>query len=528
MPVVAFIATGSAVEGSGVHDDEKVVMTEAKERLTGLSEKQLADALRRYRAVCSHIDDGVPMAEVARTWGVDSRTVQRWVAAYERDNFWGLVRRTRSDRGKHRVHSDLQRLVEGLALQRPKLTVEKITQRACEVADNEGWRPPGYFAVYNIVKELDPALVTLARDGVEAYEQSFDLLYIREADRPNEVWQADHAELQVWALDDKQRPRKPWITLVEDDHSRAIAGYYMGFEKPSILRTSLAFRHAIWHKEDPRWRVCGIPETFYTDNGSDFVSNHIGHVAAELNVLLVLCTPGKPRGKGKVERFARSIGDMFTCGLDGYAPKENGGAKPKPAKGERLFTLKELDERFGNWIVESYNLREHGATKQKPLERWAGDGWLPPMPGSEDELDLLLMHRSDTRKVHGYGINFEREVYTDLALAAHVGKTIEIRYDPRDASWIKVYHEGTFICRATCKKLAGRGPIPLRELQRVNRKKKADLRAAERERKEMVAKLVPIRATGSPVHPPVGAKVEPSNRLLGNKRAPRLKKYRSE
>ena len=62
----------------------------------------------------------------------------------------------------------------------------------------------------------------------------------------------------------------PWLTVVSDDYSRAVAGYFLSFEAPSSIQTALALRQAIWRKEDPRWHVCGIPEILYSDNGTDF------------------------------------------------------------------------------------------------------------------------------------------------------------------------------------------------------------------------------------------------------------------
>ena len=62
---------------------------------------------------------------------------------------------------------------------------------------------------------------------------------------------------------------KPWLTVVID-YSRAVAGYFLSFEDPSALQTSLALRQAIWRKEEARWIVCGIPDVLYTDNGKRF------------------------------------------------------------------------------------------------------------------------------------------------------------------------------------------------------------------------------------------------------------------
>jgi transposase InsO family protein len=100
---------------------------------------------------------------------------------------------------------------------------------------------------------------------------------------------------------------RPWLTAVIDDYSRAIAGYYPSFDPPSSLRTSLALRQGIWRKAEPRWRICGIPDVLYADNGADFTSNHLGQVAVDLKMRLVFSTPGKPQGRGKIERFFRTV-----------------------------------------------------------------------------------------------------------------------------------------------------------------------------------------------------------------------------
>jgi putative transposase len=90
------------------------------------------------------------------------------------------------------------------------------------------------------------------------------------------------------------QPAKPWLTAVIDDYSRAVAGYFLSFEDPSALHTSLALRQAIWRKADPRWIVCGI-DVLYADNGSDFTSRHLEQVGADLKIRLVFSIPGKPR-----------------------------------------------------------------------------------------------------------------------------------------------------------------------------------------------------------------------------------------
>ena len=103
--------------------------------------------------------------------------------------------------------------------------------------------------------------------------------------RSGEIWQADHTPLDLWVRDERDQPARPWltvITVIRDDCSRAVAGYSLNLTAPSALQTALALRQAIWRKPEPHWHVCGIPETFYTDHGSDFTSQHLEQVAADL------------------------------------------------------------------------------------------------------------------------------------------------------------------------------------------------------------------------------------------------------
>lgn len=46
-------------------------------------------------------------------------------------------------------------------------------------------------------------------------------------------------------------PVRPWLTAIEDDHSRALLGWALNVGAPSALQTALAFRKAIWRKSVP-------------------------------------------------------------------------------------------------------------------------------------------------------------------------------------------------------------------------------------------------------------------------------------
>ncbi len=166
---------------------------------------------------------------------------------------------------------------------------------------------------------MDPGLKTLAIEGDKAFQNRF-LIFRRETTRPNEVWQADHSLLDIWVIDEQGQPNRPWLTIILDDYSRSVAGYYLGFDAPSILRTALTLRQAIWRKTEPHWHIHGIPDIFYTDNGKDFTLNHLEQVSADIKMQLVFSIPGQPRGRGKIERFFETVNQLLLCDLYGYMP----------------------------------------------------------------------------------------------------------------------------------------------------------------------------------------------------------------
>jgi putative transposase len=301
------------------------------------------------------------------------------------------------------------------------------------------------------------------------------------------------------------------LTIVIDDFSRAIAGYYVGFDPPSSLRTSLALRQGIWRKDHPHWHICGIPEVLYTDNGSDFTSKHLEQVAVDLKMRLIFSTPGKPQGRGRVERFFRTLNEMFLCDLDGYTRRST--RKPK-------LTLGQLESLFRTFLLEVYHKRASSEGRLAPSERWEQGGFLPRMPESLEQLDLLLMQEVRSRKVRRDGIHFQSLRYLSLTLAAYVGEDVTIRFDPRDMGEIRVFHRDRFLCRAISSELADE-TIPLRDILRVRNRRRKELRSILHDRQKLVDTLLQLKQGPIPEEVHSSAPVAP-------KPAVRIKRYRSE
>ncbi len=47
---------------------------------------------------------------------------------------------------------------------------------------------------------------------------------------------ADHTELDLVLKDGRGGPEEPWLTVILDDYSRAVAGYALFFGSPSAIR----------------------------------------------------------------------------------------------------------------------------------------------------------------------------------------------------------------------------------------------------------------------------------------------------
>jgi putative transposase len=479
--------------------------------LTDLSVAERSLALSRFNIIRPYIEDDVPLAHIAHQQGICLETARTWVNRYHQRGLAGLARKRRSDRSRRRVSKQLSHTIEGLALKRPPLSAAAIHRAIIPIAHKLGEKAPSYSSVYASICRLDPGLLALAHEGPKSYSDSFDLIHRTEAKGPNVIWQADHTVLDV-LVDDCGKARKPWLTIILDDYSRAVAGYALSFAAPSALQTALALRQGIWRKTVTGWNVCGIPDALYTDHGSDFTSRHLEQVAADLKIQLIFSAVARPRGGGKIERFFRSLHQVLLCSFPGYAP---GGHAAKA-----VLTLADLTARIENYLIHDYHMKPHRTTGHAPQVRWDAGGFLPRIPESVHQLDLLLMTVAKSRRVRQDGIHFMGFRYMALVLGAYIGEEVMLRYDPRDMAEVSVFYGDKFLCRAICQELAGE-TIPLREIVRVRKNRRRELRNLIDDRRRAADAFTEPRAPAKReqiIMPRLPA--EPNPKLTGN-----LKRY---
>lgn len=191
--------------------------------------------------------------------------------------------------------------------------------------------------------------------------------------------------------------------------------------------------------------------------------------------------------------------------------------------GKPRLTLAEFDVLFRTFLLDVYHRRECSETKTPPVERWA-NGFLPRMPDSLEQLDLLLIQVAKARQVRVDGIHFQSLRYISTTLAAYVGETVTLRFDPRDMAEIRVFHENKFLCRAVCAELAG-ATAPLREILRARNRQRRELRGVLRDRQTAIDTLLDLKrgeVTEKEDAPPA------TDKPAAKRSAPALKRYRNE
>jgi len=109
----------------------------AMDPLTAFSEEERGQALERFQKLRPHLEEDINLVEVAAQAHIPLRTAQRWVALYRQHGLAGLTRKHRADDGEpRRISRELQELIEGLALQTPRVSAAVIHRRVSLWRDN--------------------------------------------------------------------------------------------------------------------------------------------------------------------------------------------------------------------------------------------------------------------------------------------------------------------------------------------------------------------------------------------------------
>jgi hypothetical protein len=177
------------------------------------------------------------------------------------------------------------------------------------------------------------------------------------------------------------------------------------------------------------------------DNGSAFCDAWLLRACAKLGVRLVHSQPGRPQGRGKIERFFRTVREQFLVEVTDTTSEDLAAAGI-----DHATALLELNRLFVAWVETEYHRRVHTETGQNPLARWEA-GWerlgrTPTIPTAGDLTEAFLWseYRSVTKTAT---VSLHANTYqVDPAL---VGRRVELVFSPFDLETVQVrYRDKSF------------------------------------------------------------------------------------
>jgi len=333
---------------------------------------------------------------------VSYQSINRWKRAYLGGGFEALVPAPRQ--AVPRTPAEVLELAAALKRENPERTAAQV-QRILRASS--GWAPSD-----RTLQRLSGRLELSRPAADEGSQQVFGRF---QAGRPNELWTGDALHGLVIG------GRKTYLFCFIDDHSRAVMGARWAFHE-DVVRLAAALRPAL--------AVRGVPESAYVDNGSAFADAWLLRACAVLGIKLVHSRPGRPQGRGKIERFFRTVRDQFLVEITG---------DDQPA-GTRAADLAELNRLFTAWLAASYHRAVHPETGQAPLARWAAGAPDPlPLPSPAQLHEAFLWSERRTVKKTAT-VSLHGNLYqVDPSL---VRCTVELVFDPFDLTSIDVRHKG--------------------------------------------------------------------------------------
>ena len=361
------------------------------------------------------VDYTIPGSKRTR---VAPETLRHWLKDYRRGGFDALLPKGRGDRGRPRA---LPQAVADALLsmkeEQPGLSIPLLIR----AVQQSGAFPESLALPPSTVHRLLSRAGLMHKTSPEVSPQDRRRFAFAHA---GQLWMSDVMHGPSVAVPGRGR-RKCYLIAFLDDATRVVP--YCAFTLSENTQAFLpVFKQALLRR--------GIPQRLYVDNGANYRSQHLALVCAKLGIALIHARPYQPQGKGKQERWFRTVRAQFLSRL-GAADTDS---------------LENLNRRLWAWVEGEYHLAPHrGLEDQTPLDRWAMSGAQVRLPGHNLDLDALFLFEvkrcvQRDRTVSLNGTLFEVD-------AALVGHTVMLRYDPSapPARGVEVWHEDKFVSRAT-------------------------------------------------------------------------------
>jgi transposase InsO family protein len=357
-------------------------------------------------------------AKAEREWDIPgslrrhiaAETIRGWLRDYRRGGFDALVPKVRADQGCARaIPPCVVDLLCETKDNEPSLSVPLVIARVC--SEHPEQIPDGLALPMSTVHRL------LAKRGLMKKRASEPTTKDRrhfEFEKAGEMWMSDvmyGPKIRVG-----ERLRQTYLIAMIDDATRLVP--HAAF---ALSEGTVAFLPVLAQAMRRR----GVPKRLYVDNGSAFRSHHLQLVCAKLGIALIHARPYSPQGKGKMERWFRTVRMQL---LPVLTPADT-------------FSIDTLNRRLWAWVESEYHHAPHrGAGGETPADRWARlSDDVRTADASLDEHFLYEQRRrvQKDRTVTLDGVGFEVD-------AALVGERVTLRYDPAkppNKRTVEVFHK---------------------------------------------------------------------------------------
>jgi len=300
---------------------------------------------------------------------ISAKTIQAWYYAWRREGLEGLIPKPRADRGLSRIPVELQEAILQAKRDNPQRSVRQIL-RVLQAAGRIGHDELSRSAVHRLLQHHGLS-ARLSQDGPVQERRSFNAEYA------GSIWYGD--VMHGPRISHEGVTRKSYLVSMFDDASRLVA--HSAF---CLAETALDIEGVLKQALLRR----GMPLKIVVDNGPAYRAQTLQSLCARLDIHLVFCRPYTPEGKGKLERWHRTVREQFISELD---PRH-------------ITSLHDLNTRLWAWIEQVYHRSPHaGLQDMTPLARYQRD--LPRirhLGARAAQLDALFHHRV-TRQVRKDG-----------------------------------------------------------------------------------------------------------------------------
>ena len=387
-------------------------------------------------------------------------SVVSWIRAYRNagNDVRALIEQhqgkgNRKPRKDEIVEEIAQDLVEKmyLTLERPPLkSVHKeLRGRVAKInlsrLPSEKFLLPSFSYLKRKVSQIPPYERDVARYG----KRIADIKYRAAgrgpiAEKPLARASIDHCRLDLMVVDEETGLPlgRPWLTLILDECTRYVLGFYLGFEEPSAVSVARALRNAIMPKTEllkahpeivNAWDAWGVVELLVADNGMELHARAIEQGAGRFGIQLQFCPRRKPWYKGKIERFFLTINTGLLGSIPGKTFSSILSRGDYNSEKNAVVGLSTLRKLLPMWLVDVYHQEPHrGLGGERPARLWDQrindvDRWLPASSlaiesafGKADhrilthkgiEYDCLFYNSNEMRSLRqAYGSEIEVEV----------------------------------------------------------------------------------------------------------------------